>query len=80
MKFYQVEKDVWTILVYAKNNEESPILDFLFDDRDYFNEKTKMLTLFKYISTHGPGKNEDISKHLQGNILEFKRGPKKAPR
>jgi len=75
MDLLEYSKDIWTIYFHAKG-EDCPLVGFLLDAGKYKNEKLKMLSLLDHVSTNGPRRRDDFSKHLSGHIFEFKRGPK----
>lgn len=78
MYLYKIGKDKWTVLAYAKDKRDCPVLEFLLDRSVYKNDKTKMITLLSdKVPIRGPSKSENFSKHLEGNIFEFKRGPRR---
>jgi len=81
MKLSTIGTDKWAVLAYTKDNLECPLLKFLLEDVDSKRDKIKMVTLLAdYLPTNGPPHNTNISKHLDGKIFEFKKGPKKGPK
>jgi len=77
MVLYKIALDNWTVLTVAKDNDEIPLLNFLFDETKSKKDKGKMLVLLEeYVPTHGPPTNENKCSFLRDEILEFKTGSK----
>jgi len=75
----RIKKDKWDLLAYSKDKDTCQVLDFLSDLKTYRVDKEKMMALLRErVPTHGPGRNENLSKKLKGSdhVFEFKRGPK----
>ena len=76
MKLVQIARLAWQVLAICDDRGDCQVLDFL-EDMDSESLSTRMHSLLAgNVSQNGPPKNENISKHLNDGIHEFKRGPK----
>jgi len=89
MILYQISKDSWTVLTWAKTKNEKdeeviPLLDFLIDDAKgkLVKDREKMFVLLKeFVPTRGvPLDNPNKASYLRDKIFEFKTGPKRGPK
>ncbi len=67
----------WTVLAVCDHRDDCQVLDFLGSHSDTPAARQMLAMLKEYVPTNGtPKHNQNMSKHLDGNIFEFKKGPK----
>lgn len=79
MLLHQLGSDRWTVLAIARSETECELRDVLITP-DPNRLGVRMLALLQQeLPTRGPRHNEEISKHLGGDIYEFRKTPGRGP-
>lgn len=79
MFLHQIGSDRWTVLAIASSETECELRDMLARP-DASQLALRMLTLLRrQLPASGPPHNEEISKHLVGDIYEFRKTPGRGP-
>lgn len=78
MEVVVVARGTWTVLALLDGRSHCQVLDFL-ETAEPIELGTRMLAVLEQsVRDSGPPKhNDEISKHLDGQVFEFRRGPKK---
>lgn len=79
MLLHQLGSDRWTVLAIARSETQCELRDVLITP-DPNRLGARMLALLQQeLPTRGPRHNEEISKHLRGDIYEFRKTPGRGP-
>lgn len=79
MLLHELGRDTWTVLAIARSEAECEVVDVL-AQADVNDLGSRMFFLLRQrLPVHGPRHNEEISKHLDDGIYEFRKTPKRGP-